>query len=78
MHDPETEGIKMMSTAEYLARKGQVCPFCLDRDITGDEIDIDGDGAVQECSCLECGAAWTDIYELVGFDPVGGPKPKGL
>ena len=40
------------------------CPECGKNEVQGDSIEIDGNHAVQDCSCLLCGATWTDHYDL--------------
>lgn len=45
------------------------CPACGSRDIEGGFVEIDGTHACQHCRCAECGAGWTDVYDVVGYVP---------
>lgn len=54
--------------ARYLTNPGK-CPYCQSTDITGDSIEVDGDGASQHISCSHCHEQWIDTYELTGFQP---------
>ena len=49
---------------EYL-KAGAFCPFCRSTDIEGGPVDIIGNGAFQDVSCVACGASWRDEYKLV-------------
>ena len=69
----------MSDTAEivkkYLESGYSRCPYpdCLSQDIEGGFVEVDANGAHQECSCNTCGRSWTDQYRLVGVkldDPV--------
>lgn len=59
----------MLTDAEYIARKGNVCPNCESCDIEGGSVEIDGSEAWQKVHCHECEFAWIDVYQLTGFDP---------
>lgn len=48
----------------YIEASGQYCPVCKGHDISGGYIEIDGGVAWQEVDCGECGATWTDEYDL--------------
>ena len=48
----------------YLASGGTECPNCHSSDITGSQFDVDAGCCWQNISCNECGAEWTDEYEL--------------
>jgi hypothetical protein len=50
----------------YLRAGGGVCPVCQSSDITGDSIEVDGNGASQDVTCAECEAHWLDCYTLTG------------
>lgn len=52
----------------YVARLGNVCPFCQSPSITGHSIEVDGAEAKQEVTCHDCGSAWLDVYELKGYE----------
>jgi hypothetical protein len=55
----------MKHREEYLTYGGVFCPFCKSPDIEGGSVDIAGSEAFQELSCVSCGGAWRDRYELV-------------
>lgn len=43
------------------------CPFCDSNNITGDHIDTEGDSAYRNIDCSDCGAYWTETFDLVGI-----------
>ena len=58
----------MKTDTEYLASSGE-CPFCSSSEVEGvGSMDIEGDTASNEISCLDCEQSWYDIYKLVGFE----------
>jgi hypothetical protein len=44
------------------------CPTCGGWEIEGDSVSIEDGLALQDVSCLNCNAAWRDVYVLSGFD----------
>ncbi|MBC8741702.1 hypothetical protein F6X40_34640 [Paraburkholderia sp. UCT31] len=57
-----------MTVEQYLThRKPNCCPRCGSEDIEGDEVNIDGRTATQECGCNECETVWEDKYQLSGY-----------
>lgn len=52
----------------YVARLGNVCPFCQSPAITGHSIEVDGAEARQEVTCYDCDSGWFDVYELKGYE----------
>ncbi len=52
---------------EYLADKGDHCPYCNSKNIMALE-QIQGDGGTASCQieCHDCGNIWTDQYTLTG------------
>lgn len=48
----------------YLEKRGLACPCCGSWDIEGGSLDFEAGEIVQEVSCHECSAQWTDIYKL--------------
>jgi hypothetical protein len=50
---------------KYLKNSGR-CPKCGSGAISGEEVNIEGDTAVQEMGCDDCGARWYDTYTLTG------------
>jgi transcription elongation factor Elf1 len=65
--------IRWKSQQRYVAERGIKCPACGSDAVEGGAIDIDGEGAAQECGCPDCGAAWVDCYKLVGYLKVVDP-----
>ena len=58
-----------LTQKEYIESEGLACPVCkLKGNAEGGSVDIDGGAAYQNCNCTECGAEWTDYYQLAGFD----------
>ena len=53
-------------------KQGNLCPFCLALDVEGGAVDIQGEEATQDASCLGCGRTWTDHYKLYGYTVAGG------
>lgn len=66
---------KPLSQRAYL-KKFAHCPNCGSEDISGESIDVDGNGASQECGCQNCGASWTDTYKLTGYVNLVVPSAK--
>jgi hypothetical protein len=56
----------MLNSDEYVVKKGLVCPNCgqmpEQRSLESDE-----DGVFANCFCI-CGAEWTEVYKLVGYE----------
>lgn len=60
--------MNQLTDAEYVAKRGAVCPFCGSQNIEGqDRVEVCEDGCTQDVSCAECDRAWTDSYVLVGY-----------
>ena len=56
----------MIESSEY---QGDKCPNCESENIIGDSFDPDGyHSAYRNCDCSDCGATWTEIYEVAGYD----------
>lgn len=49
----------------YLKNVAVKCPYCGSGDITGSQIDVEGNSAIQEVTCDNCDARWHDVYKLV-------------
>lgn len=48
------------------------CPRCGSEELEGGAIEIVGRAAGQECSCLKCGAQWSEVYEFREHGEVRG------
>jgi hypothetical protein len=66
---PEEAEDRLLPTAEYLARGGQVCPRCGSEQIEGGGggMEVDGTTVVNHMGCLECDFTWRDVYSLQGY-----------
>ncbi len=65
---PEEAEDRLLPTAEYLARDGQVCPRCGSEQIEGGGgMEVDGTTVVNHMGCLECDFGWRDVYSLQGY-----------
>jgi len=51
---------------KYIKNKGNQCPVCGSSDIECGELNCDGDTAIQEVVCKDCGKEWKDVYTLTG------------
>lgn len=56
-----------MSQRRYRKSGGGVCPFCLSREIHGEEVVIDDGKAYQTVSCDDCEKSWCDEYQLTNY-----------
>ncbi len=58
-----------MSTSQedYIKAGYNHCPVCHGDQVECHSINVDGDHAYQEVSCLGCDATWTDEYSLTGY-----------
>ena len=57
----------------YVQAGGGICPFCTSTSITGEPIEVDGNGAFQNVSCEDCNGVWMDKYQLTGYLVVEKP-----
>lgn len=62
--------LQFLTDAEYVACGGGQCPHCHKDALHGGSWDSDAHGSTQEVSCLTCGAAWLDVYNLVGYTDI--------
>lgn len=57
-----------MTSEEYVAKKGLVCPACGANAVRADgALHVDGDSAHQAIYCVKCEASWFDNYKLTGY-----------
>ena len=60
-----------MSDAEYVARDGDACPYCrASGELEGcGSLDMaNGSEVTVDIVCGACGAAFTDVYRLAGYE----------
>lgn len=63
----------------YVKNSGSYCPNCQSTELEGiGEINADGDWMSSEIKCNNCGARWTDIYTLSGYDNLEVPESPVL
>jgi len=70
LHDEGEAKVKTLSDADkkvYLESGGQECPLCGSGNVEGGLVDIKGNHAYQDISCLDCEKEWTDEYTLSGI-----------
>jgi transposase-like protein len=65
----------VITSEQYVAKQGAVCPCCGSSSIRGESIEVDGDGASQSISCDDCEATWIDTYQLIGYIELEVPTP---
>lgn len=66
----------MITSKEYVARKGSICPACDSINIDGTgRNNYDGDWHSVGIRCMACGAEWDDIYTLSGYGGLDVPEP---
>lgn len=59
---------KPMTDAEYIAAKGNQCPFCRSLKVMAlDDGNFDGTGCAVEVHCDGCNKSYFDHYELTGY-----------
>jgi len=66
---PEEEWLARQKR-NYMRHNGAMCPICEGRDFEVGSLEIDGPTVWQLISCSnpDCGAEWTDVYELNHID----------
>lgn len=63
-----------MTSEEYARQGGPACPYCRSKNIEGHQHDYSAEYVYQNIVCLDCGKEWTDVYKLIGYEPVEVPK----
>ena len=54
---------------------GSQCPVCNSESVNAGESDAEGfDIIYRNCDCNDCGACWTEILKVVGYDNVVDPS----
>ena len=58
-----------LSPERYVAASGRRCPACLGMDLERRHVDQAAPGSMtRSWRCETCGATWTAIYKLTGYD----------
>jgi hypothetical protein len=62
----------------YAAKGGHACPACGGRDLASGRIDIPGgvQYLTRLAECENCGATWTAVYELTGYEGLSVPTER--
>jgi len=67
-----------MNQAQYVRSFGLECPNCGSTNINGWLIEDYGtSSANRPCDCDDCGAEWTETYELTGYENLTVPNEEG-
>ncbi|MCE9616553.1 MAG: hypothetical protein K8T26_19940 [Lentisphaerae bacterium] len=65
-----------MSDGEYIRQGGLCCPYCGSHKIEAECAPVvETREAWQDVACCDCGRAWRDRYDLVGYEDL---KPGQL
>jgi hypothetical protein len=59
---------QLMTPEAYAQHAGGGCPACRSGQIVGDSFDYEAAQVWQRLRCLACGASWTDVYRLQGYE----------
>ncbi len=62
--------------AEYLKADGTRCPFCLESDLDGEGVEIEGGFAFQRIHCGGCNGSWEDKYRLIDMVNIHAPEDE--
>ena len=63
----------LMTPEAYVQHSGGGCPACRSGQMEGDSFDAEAAQVWQRIRCLACGASWTDIYRLQGYEDLELP-----
>jgi hypothetical protein len=56
----------VVSSQDYV-KNPTACPVCKNGYLEGSDVGVDFGEATQDIWCVDCGATWTDVYQLVGY-----------
>jgi hypothetical protein len=65
-----------LNDKQYVKASGQRCPWCNGKNTNQLGCDVDGSTAWCNCDCEDCGAEWTDQFELTGYNKLHAPNGK--
>lgn len=66
----------MIFTSEAYAKLGGTrCPVCQGADLDGQSLTVDAGQCTQAIVCNGCGAIWTDVYTLTGYEDLKEGDP---
>jgi hypothetical protein len=64
-----------MSPEGYAAAGGNSCPVCASDRLSGDRYQAKAVQTItQSVACHACGATWTAVYELTGYEQLDAPQ----
>jgi hypothetical protein len=63
-----------MSDSQYVARKGTRCPVCGSDHLNSESVEADGKDGWANVSCADCGATWSDSWQLTGYFDLDTPQ----
>jgi len=64
------------TSAQYAHSKGAGCPNCKSWNVSGESFDEDDGMARRDIRCLDCEAAWTEVFKLIGYENLELPEPS--
>ena len=65
-----------MTDETFVEHGGSRCPVCHSHNILANPMEVDAGTAWAGVDCLDCGAEWHEIYNLVGYSLItDGNKP---
>lgn len=63
-----------LTPEQHAQRGGNCCPNCLEQfDIDYESYEYNSDHAAQHATCKQCGATWSDTYELGYYEDLETP-----
>ena len=64
-----------LSSADYAATGGTICPACAGPDMAnGDAITVGRQIITRRLCCENCGATWDGVYTLSGYESLTRPE----
>ena len=63
-----------LSPSQYVKGLGLSCPCCQAQEGEGSSWDYETPFVWQKVTCLNCGASWTDFYQLTGYENLTSGK----
>ena len=64
--------IKQMTNQEYLDKNAAQCPRCGSDNISGNALEVNDSAldCIRPVSCDDCGAAWSEVFQMIGIEHV--------
>jgi hypothetical protein len=59
--------VSSWTSGEYAKGEENTCPRCGSDEVTGSEVDVEGERCFQHVYCNSCEAQWDDVYKLTGY-----------